>query len=129
MRLNHDCVRDCMLYIESNLEINESINPSEVVSKLDYSEKDIFYSLNQLTKMKYIDSGVKFNYDVKGTLVNISTSNITDINPIGHEFLDNVRDNSTWNKIKTYAKKSASSVSLSTLSTAAGTVTKNLLGL
>ncbi|MCF6515519.1 DUF2513 domain-containing protein [Lactobacillus sp. S2-2] len=118
-----------MLYIESNLEINESINPSEVVSKLDYSEKDIFYSLNQLTKMKYIDSGVKFNYDVKGTLVNISTSNITDINPIGHEFLDNVRDNSTWNKIKTYAKKSASSVSLSTLSTAAGTVTKNLLGL
>ena len=39
MKLNYDCIRDVLLYLEENLELNNSIYLENI--KLDYSSDDI----------------------------------------------------------------------------------------
>ena len=54
---------------------------------------------------------------INGEPVTSSTSTIYDVISFrltwdGHEFLDNVKDNSRWNKIKKYVKEKGGSFSL-----------------
>jgi hypothetical protein len=123
MKLNHDCVRECLLYLEKNLEFAKTIDPNQLIEDLKYSKNDIFYSLQKLQETGYIEGGV--------TVSNTFTSCIYNVNPIrdisweGHEYIDTIRDNKVWHKTKKVTA-SLKSVPLSMMKTIAAQV---LIGL
>ncbi len=48
MKLNHDCVRDVMLYLEDNLELDDSIESYGLANILkDYAPDEVVYSISK----------------------------------------------------------------------------------
>ena len=64
MKLNPDCVRDVLLYLEENLEIKNASEFSEITLKQikeslsQYTEDDVFYSVYNLYKINYIEGKI-----------------------------------------------------------------------
>ena len=102
MRLNPDCIRDILLYIESQTDSEiDSVEFEELIDNLtDYDENTLHYHVNQISKSDLVDS--VFYADDKPLF-------ISDLSPEGHEFLSNVRSNTNWNKTKEIAKNVGSS--------------------
>ena len=106
MKLNPDCVRDVLLMVESE----QSMNANGIVGQISsdqllksalaeqYSSDDIVYSCKQL-----IDNGMLAGKEAR-MIRNVSYV-INDISPAGHEFLENIRSNTTWKKTKEKASK------------------------
>lgn len=96
MRLNPDCIRAVLFYIESNQNMKNgainSLGSENVVNglKSSFDEDDIRYSIKQLNDSYYLKSTV------------LKTPNyicfISDITPRGHDFINNVRNEVAWNK-------------------------------
>lgn len=108
MKLNHDCMRDCLLYIESieNVQIDQdeddisiSLDPTfieAVFAELEgFSRKDVFYAIFNLDQAGYINTSIDPEA-VKG-LDNICIYYLT---LQGHEFLDSIRDDNRWKAVK-----------------------------
>lgn len=123
MKLNHDCVRECLLYLEKNLEFASTIDPNQLVEYLKYGEKDIFYSLQKLQETGYIEGGISYYYG--SNQVYTQSNPIRDISWEGHEYLNTIRDNKVWHKTKKVTA-SLKSVPLSMVKTIA---TQVLIGL
>lgn len=98
MKLNYDCIRDVLLYLEENLELNNSIYLENI--KLDYSSDDIYYSVQKLEEIGYIDARI-----VKAAGSKIITAVINDITFYGHEFLNTVRPKTVWENTKEISTK------------------------
>lgn len=105
MKLNHDCIRDVLLYIEENLTYGYYIDFSDIEIS-DYSREDLLYTADKLLEAGYLD-GTKKNYigSIKPDI------QITAITWSGHQFLDNIRDDGVWKDTKRILSK-FSSVSL-----------------
>lgn len=95
MRLNPDCIRAILLTVEENCDFDtpwqyvaEKHN-SEYLSTFTHSE--IIYHISQCSQMGFFAS-IRFFGD--GEIVFIS-----DLSPIGHEFLSNIRNEPLWKKI------------------------------
>ncbi|AKP66320.1 MULTISPECIES: DUF2513 domain-containing protein [Companilactobacillus] len=110
MRLNQDCVRDVMLYIEDKAVFGKFLFLDEFLeaSELSNYEKDtIKYVLAKLDETNYLKSSIQW---VNGDIYSFSTGMIT---WNGHKFLDTIRDNKVWSKTKSITKDFASvSISL-----------------
>ncbi|HCX0779109.1 TPA: DUF2513 domain-containing protein [Staphylococcus aureus] len=105
MKLNHDCVRLLLLEIESNKKIGEPLtrhnfNDNIIFDKYDF--ETVMYSLLKLEEAKFICCDLKFIEDRVVSWI------IDDITWSGHEFLDNIRDNKTWNEVKRVVNKTSS---------------------
>lgn len=107
MRLSPDCVRDILLTVEEHSGVNRAISlPQPSFERLQrYSDEEVIYHVRQC--------------DLSGLLYKVQPfgSNhylIQDLTPNGHEFLENVREQSVWNKAKEKAV-SVGSFSLTTL--------------
>jgi len=124
MKLNPDCIRDVLLWIEENQKMEIGYNDfltgrmNRLLSKdipqyiSDYSAEDVLYSVNQMVYSELL-------------LVRplaISDANVFCIEyiaPKGHEFLENIRSNDNWEKTKSIATKVGASTlrGLSTIAT------------
>ncbi len=113
MKLNPDCLREVLLYLEENLEYREShtifkhrpINPDTLINdfmeRYTYDKDEINYSVEKLIEAKYIViDDIKHNARQE-----ITYFVITDITWTGHDFLNNVRSTSVWNATKKGASK------------------------
>ena len=120
MKLNHDCVRACMLYLETNLGLKSRINLVSV--HLDgYS--DVLYSFIKLSEAGFINGNPQPSGN-NPAYVFITTS----ITYEGHKFIDSVRDDKVWSATKKISSKVAS-VSIDILTDIATNVlTKMLIG-
>ena len=98
MKLNYDCIRDVLLYLEENLELNNSIYLENI--KLDYSSDDIYYSVQKLEEISYINARI-----IKADGVAILDAIIFDITFYGHEFLNTIRPKTVWEKTKDISGK------------------------
>ena len=106
MKLNQDCVRDLLLYIEENSDYETIIYPSEL--SIGYSNEDVLYSADKLLEANYLD-GIKKKF-VGSEMPQIAIYSLT---WDGHLFLDNIRDKTIWDKTKAITEKFASiSISL-----------------
>ena len=129
MKLNTDCVRDVLLYLEESLEVD--IGKSQMISvslhqiqthfETEYTPEDIWYTVLKLREAKFID----------GTFMNSNKSkmficNIDDIMWDGHTFLNNIRPKSIWEATKTGAKK-LETTSIAALSMIASEITKTIV--
>lgn len=124
MKLNHECVRDIVIALES-LEINEILTSSnfsehEILQKYDLDE--VFYTVEKLDEAGFINVSIA---KMSGG-INFKAKSLT---WYGHQFIDNIRDDTIWKKTKQKAGKVVSSVSLPVLSELASSVLKNSLGL
>ena len=103
MRLNHDCTRDVLLYLESTLVYSPS---GKLVTNLHgrdlvnvpqlshYSAEDIYYSCSQLFQNKFI--AIKDKRWAKTP----SHYRFVDITPAGHKYLESVREPAIWRLLK-----------------------------
>lgn len=116
MKLNHDLVRKVMLYLEDNLPFDGQIISSQIEIK-GYSTEEIQYTVNKLYEVNYLKCLTFPAYKFKAIL---------EITWDGHCFLDNIRDDAVWEKIKQKASTIASA-SIPVLSQIASTYISTLL--
>lgn len=98
MQLNPDCIRDLLIVIEDNTNYKIGVTyPSEHFSHLlnKYSDMMLRYHLIQLSKANRIEP-IKID--------DLERLTITDLTPMGHEFLANIRSDTVWNKTKPILK-------------------------
>lgn len=104
MRLNPDCVRDTLLSLEKHLlidEYGETIQLSfEDIASLQelsqYDSKEIFFVLHQLFGCDILKAGKRY--------INDSAPRICDITEKGYKFIDSVKSQTNWKKIKDTSK-------------------------
>ena len=101
MRLNPDCVRDILVEIEEKADgvhcfrfasgdgIVGSETPNNLTSK--YSREEVIYHIIQCS-----ESG--FFVQMKKSV--IGTYKISCLSPQGHQFLNDIRSNTNWERIK-----------------------------
>ncbi len=94
MRLNHECVRDLLLYLEDNLlfKFHLCANDLEIAP---HESLDIIYATAKLSESKYIKtSHILYTHDT------IPIIHIQSLTWDGHKFLNNIRDDYVWEKTK-----------------------------
>lgn len=105
MELNKDCVRDVLLSCEELLKMDEegymnSLSHEELEQVLpNYKTEDIIYTVVKLKEAGFLD--VKVTRASGNILVDLR---IYDITFTGHEFLNDIRDDNNWKKVKEIAK-------------------------
>jgi len=125
MKLNMDCIREILLWIEENQKMDcgddNSLNGnvrgiwSRAIPKFNgYADDDILYSIKQMVDGRLLDASIHKDN-------NISKYFIKDITPAGHEFLENIRSDNNWNKTKSVASE-VGSFALSVLTKIASSV-------
>lgn len=129
MKLNIDCVRDILLYLEELLEVDIDKNQMISVSlhqiqnhfETKYAPEDVWYTILKFREAKFID----------GTFMDSNKSkmficNIDDIMWDGHNFLNNIRPKSICDATKAGAKK-LGTVSIAALSMISSEITKTIV--
>ena len=122
MQLNQDCIRDLLLYLETNLSYENSISIDELHLN-NYSANDLIYTADKLNEANYIKC-------IKSPCLyeDVPSLIVTDITYSGHQFLDTIRDQSVWEDTKTKVSKFAS-ISIPILQEIATSLIKSKLGL
>lgn len=102
LKLNHNCVRDVLLYLESERNVITNVDGNvefigtwlgdicEGISK--YPQEDVFYTLSKLDEGGYINMSVQW----AGGGVNECCVNY--ITFAGHEFIEKIRQDTVWKK-------------------------------
>lgn len=124
MRLNHECVRQIMLTIESDIPYNQSLEKEKLLEhpKLQsFTEDEILYAILRLDEADFIKCDI-----LPGDGLLIYNLSLYGLTWSGHEFLDNIRDNKVWAFVKQIASKSTSA-SLPILAQLAASKVLNLL--
>lgn len=111
MKLNPDCVRDTLLYLEETLTINcrkDNFNSitlhqltKEMIDKYNkYTEDDIWYTVYNLKEIHFIEG--RINDAGKHKMMFCDIENIT---WNGHQFLNTIRPTTIWEATKSKAKQ------------------------
>lgn len=110
MKINPDCIKVIMLYLESNLVPGKSLSASDLMNSgliSSFSREDVDYSLIQLYKENMISCNIK--KDIVGGL----RIKVKDIEPKGHMFCSQLKKPDIWNKIKPQLEKIGTVMELS----------------
>lgn len=97
MKLNPDCIRDILLWVESNTGYLKEIDiqKRKMVNGFEqYSVDEFFYHLKQCANYRFIEFQDR-----------MSMFRIIDLTPSGHEFIANIRENNNWAKVKSASYK------------------------
>ncbi len=121
MKLNVDCVRAVLLEIEK-LPYGQDLRPTTLYSSLNaFSKDDINYSITKLKEAGFIEAVIAKSDD--GSIFKFV---VNDITWDGHQFLNNVRETSVWEKAKEIGGK-IGSLSIPVLSDAASAFLSSLI--
>lgn len=108
MKLKPDCIRDVLLYLESELEVDltkhnfTKINLEQLKDHFSciYNEEDIWYTVYNLKEIRFIDG--RINDAGSHKMMFCEIENIT---WNGHQFLNTIRPTSVWEATKSGASK------------------------
>ena len=103
MKLNQDCIRSVLIYLESvpYIKVNDDggavfsdVSVRKMYDRLpDYTKEDVCYSVFNLAQAGYINASDHARDNAMHSTVNYITYT-------GHEFLESIRDDSRWKNIK-----------------------------
>lgn len=93
MKLNHECIRDLLLYIKENLTYNDELEINKI-SLNNYSLEELLYTTEKLVEADYLTC---YTIEIDDEYSILLVQSIT---YKGHHFLDTVRDNKVWSKTK-----------------------------
>lgn len=119
MKLNHECVRELLLYIEENCKYPGHISITNIKLN-EYGLADIAYTARKLAEAGYIKA------DFKIERLEALHATISGLTWEGHKFLDTIRDNTVWSHTKNVLSK-LTSYSISLMSNVASQVLTNLI--
>lgn len=119
MKLNQDCTRDLMLYLEENLKLNDYLSVSSISLK-NYSPEELIYTADKLYEARYLNCS-RTVYDNIDLMIFVSSITYT-----GHQFLDNIRDEKVFTKTKSILS-TFKSVSVEIISETASKVITNMI--
>lgn len=127
MKLNHDCIRDVMIYIEENCIYeddsrgNRSIH-SRVFYEITHDEK--LSSRYTEDEIRYVVAQLYFEDMIIATMtpetLNFRQFDVDSLSFKGHEFLDNIKDDTIWKKTKKFVGERLNSASLAIIGNVAG---------
>ena len=127
MKLNHDCIIDVMIYIENNCIYeddsrgNRSIH-SRVFYEIIHDEK--LSSRYTEDEIRYVVAQLYFEDMVIATMtpetLNFRQFDVDSLSFKGHEFLDNIKDDTIWKKTKKFVGERLNSASLAIIGNVAG---------
>lgn len=122
MKLNPDCIRDVLLAVEEHADHRTFMDfPSESPDKYkilsNYQENVVLYHIKQC-ELSGLVAQVK--WFLSGNCL------VGHLSPKGHEFLENIRSDTNWEKTKTIARE-AGSLSLQALAQIATSVISDML--
>ena len=127
MELNKDCVRDILLKCEELLQMNDdgtmnTLQSGDLKEVLpDYDLSVIKYSVLKMDEADLINARIiSFDDSIVGEFL------IFDITYFGHEFIEQIKDDNNWNKVKDVAKKVGSSSIDILLQLATGVLTNKI---
>lgn len=121
MRLNPDCVRDVMVFLEENLEPGFTVDEFQVIAglaKKHSNEAEVRYSLDQLVLDGYLE---KINTN-DGIIVR-------NILPPGHAFLAKAKNPAVWKGFTKISKEKGSNMAISVMSKLIQQIAEKMLGL
>lgn len=100
MKLNPECIRDIMFYLEENLTMNSDLEINEISifdlpEKLNYSIEEIANTLLVLDDANFI---VCYRNNGEDAIVALDIYRIT---YTGYQFLESIRPDSVWKKVQT----------------------------
>ena len=121
MKLNQDCIRDLLLYLEDNLGYQKTLVINDL-TLTPYNKTELMYTADRLIEANYINANIGWNMQSSHVIV------VTSISYQGHQFLDTIRDKDIWTKTKSKASKFAS-ISLPILQELATSFIKSQLGI
>ncbi|MBQ9097097.1 MAG: DUF2513 domain-containing protein [Clostridia bacterium] len=119
MKLNHDCIRKTLLYLEETLDCYNSLDLSDFATN-GFSKEDTLYSISKLKEAGFISASIGED------IIDGISITVHEITWEGHKFLDTIRDNRVWSETKNILSK-VSSCSISFISTIASQVLTNLI--
>nr|DAW40772.1 MAG TPA: Flagellin, PadR, transcription factor, DNA.8A [Caudoviricetes sp.] len=113
MKMNLDCIRDILLYVEENLIIEISNGTQEQSKELTlltlcndlktkYTEGDIWYNAWILSDAKFLEI-TNINSNI------LRNNRIVSITYTGHQFLETIRPKTVWEQTKMIVTKAGSS--------------------
>ena len=126
MKLDLDCVRSVMLVMERDLSftvdgdvlVPNRLTLEQIDSLLpEFSKEDIFYAIYNLNQAGYLDVSI-----LRTSGGGVYNCTVKDITYTGHEFLNKIRDEKRWAKVKS-AANAVRDYSLSAISAIAEGVT------
>lgn len=118
MKLNHELLRDIMMYIESN----GNGRPVYDVKILGYTENEIVYHFQKLIEANLI------NGEILGFQGN--RLRFTSLTWNGHEYIENIKTDYIWNEIKRDIElKGLTNTSIDIIKDYANKLIRNKLGL
>lgn len=120
MKLNHDCIRDLLIYLEDTLPIDGFLRVNQLTLGI-YSKDDLIYTAQKLEEAGYIKC--KNSRYVGDDLPCVDIYSIT---YQGHQFLDNIRDEKVFAKTKSMLSM-LKSVSIEIVSETASKVITNMI--
>lgn len=107
MKRNPDSIRAVLLYLEENQKIGETVYSNTIIEGILKNngtvfgnEDDLLYAIKQLCDDFMLDGKL-----IGGNPSYFKTYYVKDITPRGHDFLENIRDESVWDETKCKAKK------------------------
>lgn len=100
MKLNPECIRDIIFYLEENLTMNSDLEINEISifdlpEKLNYSIEEIANTLLVLDDANFI---VCYRNNGDDAIVALDIYRIT---YTGYQFLESIRPDSVWKKVQT----------------------------
>lgn len=106
MKLNYDCIRSVLLFIEEKTGLDENLKVISVANNeifegiSDFSKSDILNAIYCLSEANYIEAD--FAYTGNKEFVYCFVSWLT---WLGHELVEMIRDEIIWNDIKSVLTK------------------------
>ncbi len=117
MILNPDCIRDILICVEKNTDLQHmfSLSPDNLPDELNhYTGNEVMYHIKQAELSNllsvtswYLNGGCSIHY----------------LLPEGHQFLSDIREDNNWNKTKDIAKSVGSNSLDSLKQIATGVIT------
>ncbi len=109
MKLNYDCVREVLLYLESapyiHMDEYKNVRHSQIsLNKIcdalpEFNGEDIYYALFNLNQAGYILASSSSSSNA------VSRFNVSYITYAGHEFLESIKEPTVWKKTQSILGK------------------------
>lgn len=98
MKLNNDCIRDTLLFLEEALPLGGHIRDNVICDNLSqYNHHDVMYTLQKLFEGKLIGGNESEAKHRAGTIKEITIR--------GHKLLENIKPQEAWDQVQNAAKK------------------------
>lgn len=97
MRTKPDLIRDILLFVESNTDMTHFVSAKELNNYLrSYDTNEIQYHIRYLSEAHYLKVDQEVDIDDSYAVI--------DLTPLGHDFIEKVRDNKIWGEVKIISK-------------------------